>query len=210
MDTLKEAGILDNTIIIFTSDHGDMCRQHGLINKGVPLDDSARVPFIISYPAGMRQGIRVENVMSVTDFTPSLLSFCNIRPTTQYDGRDLSLLWKGEKLPEKYKDIVFMRAVTPKIKSDWDESATAMRTKWISAVTPEYKLTYSEYASDVPWLTDLKKDPDELINCYQDPAYKEIVSRLAADLKEYGEQYNDPRIKHPKIQQEILSAILKK
>ena len=158
----------------------------------------------------MRQGIRVENVMSVTDFTPSLLSFCNIRPTTQYDGRDLSLLWKGEKLPEKYKDIVFMRAVTPKIKSDWDESATAMRTKWISAVTPEYKLTYSEYASDVPWLTDLKKDPDELINCYQDPAYKEIVSRLAADLKEYGEQYNDPRIKHPKIQQEILSAILKK
>ncbi len=210
LDALKGAGILDNTIIIFTSDHGDMCRQHGLINKGVPLDDSSRVPFIISYPAGMRQGIRIENVMSVTDFTPSLLSFCNIRPTTQYDGRDLSLLWKGEKLPEKYKDIVFMRAITPKIKSDWDESATAMRTKWISAVTPEYKLTYSEYASDVPWLTDLKKDPDEIVNCYRDPAYKEIVSRLAADLKEYGEQYNDPRIKHPKIQQEILSAILKK
>ena len=99
LDALKGAGILDNTIIIFTSDHGDMCRQHGLINKGVPLDDSSRVPFIISYPAGMRQGIRIENVMSVTDFTPSLLSFCNIRPTTQYDGRDLSLLWKGEKLP---------------------------------------------------------------------------------------------------------------
>lgn len=157
MKTLQDADILSNTIIIFTSDHGDMCRQHGLINKGVPLDDSARIPFIISYPTGMRQGIRVENVMSVTDFTPSLLSFCNISSETPYDGRDLSVLWKGNKLPAQYKDIVFMRAVTHKIESDWDESATAKRTMWISAVTPDYKLTYSEYASDIPWLTDLKK-----------------------------------------------------
>jgi len=210
LSTLKEKGILDNTIIVFTSDHGDLCRQHGLINKGVPLDDSARVPFIISYPAGMREGIRVDNVMSVVDFTPSLLSFCQIQPSDQYDGRDLSPLWKGNKLPEKYNDIVFMRATTPKLKSDWDESATAKRTMWISAVTPDYKLTYSEYSSDVPWLTDLKKDPDELFNCYFDPAYKEIVSQLASNLKEYGERYNDPRIHHPKIQYEISSAILKK
>lgn len=210
LKTLEEAGIRDNTIIIFTSDHGDMCRQHGLINKGVPLDDSARVPFIICYPSGMRQGIRIENVMSVTDFTPSLLSFCNIQSTAQYDGRDLSALWKGEKLPEQYKDIVFMRAITPNIESDWDESATAMRTKWISTVTPEYKLTYSEYASDVPWLTDLQKDPDELINRYFDPAYKDIILQLTTELNEYGKQYNDPRIQHPKIQSEISSVILGK
>lgn len=208
LNALKEADLLTNTIIIFTSDHGDQCQQHGLVNKGVPLDDSARIPFIISYPAGMRQGIRVEHVMSVVDFTPSLLNFCHIRPATRYDGRDLSPLWKGEKLPEQYKDIVFMRAITPKIKSDWDESATAKRAMWISAVTPRYKLTYSEYAPDVPWLTDLKKDPDELVNCYSDPAYKAIVSQLAAELKEYGEQYHDPRIQHPKIQSEIASALV--
>lgn len=210
LKALDDAGILNNTIIVFTSDHGDMCRQHGLINKGVPLDDSARIPFIISYPAGMREGIRVENVMSVTDFTPSLLSFCNIQTQARYDGRDLSALWKGDKLPEQYKDIVFMRAVTPKIESDWDESATSMRMKWISAVTPEYKLTYSEYAPDVPWLTDLRKDPDELINRYYDSAYKEIVLQLADELKAYGEQFNDPRIFHPKIQCEINSIHLEK
>lgn len=210
LNSLRDNGILDNTIIIFTSDHGDMCRQHGLINKGVPLDDSSRVPFIISYPAGMRQGIRIEHVMSVVDFTPSLLSFCNIQPTVRYDGRDLSALWKGEKLPDIYKDIVFMRAITPKIKSDWDESELAKRAMWVSAVTPEYKLTYSEYASDVPWLTDLKNDPDELVNCYYDPTYKETVSRLATELKKYGEDYNDPRVSQSKIEQEIKSAILKK
>lgn len=210
LNSLKDNGILDNTIIVFTSDHGDMCRLHGLINKGVPLDDSARVPFIIYYPAGMRQGIRVKHVMSVADFTPSLLSFCNIQPAVEYDGRDLSALWKGEKLPEIYKDIVFMRAITPKIKSDWDESETAKRAMWVSAVTPEYKLTYSEYASDVPWLTDLKNDPDELVNCYFDPAYKEIVSRLATELKKYGEVYNDPRVDQYKIKREIQSAIFKK
>ncbi|MCC8171597.1 MAG: sulfatase [Parabacteroides sp.] len=209
LDALRQNGLLENTLVVFTSDHGDMCGQHGLINKGVPLDDSARVPFIVSYPAGMRSGLRIGHVMSVTDFTPSLLSFCGLPVPAGCDGRDLSPLWKGEKLPTSYPDIVFMRAITPKIKSDWDESATAMRTQWVSAVTPRYKLTYSEYAPDAPWLTDLEKDPDETQNRYADPDYRQIVSRLATALKAYGERYDDPRTGHPKIRKEIEEAISK-
>lgn len=204
LQVLKENKILDRTIVVFTSDHGDLCGEHGLINKGLPLDGSARVPFIISYPKGMAQGVVVKKVMSVVDFTPSLLSFCHIDPPAKYDGRDLSPLWKGEKLPSRVKDAVFMRATTPAIAGDWDESATAKRTQWVSVVTSRYKLTFSEYSSDTPWLTDLEKDPAELINCYNDPAYQRVVKKLKEEMREYGERYNDPRVQSPKIKKELL------
>lgn len=207
--TLSESGILEKTIVIFTSDHGDMCGEHGLINKNVPLDGSSRVPFIVRYPKRLKSGSKIENVMSVVDFTPSILSFCGIHSPAKFEGRNLTALWEGENLPAQYEDIVFMRSTTPVIKVEWEEPAISKRSLWISAVTPQYKLTYSENKQDIPWLTDLKKDPNELINCYQDPAYKEIVSDLARKLKFYGEKYNDPRINHPKIQQEIKLAILR-
>lgn len=204
LKVLKEKGILDHTIIVFTSDHGDLCGEHGLINKGLPLDGSARVPFIISYPKGMPQGVAVERVMSVVDFTPSLLSYCNISSPVRYEGRDLSPLWRGEKLPDSVEDAVYMRAITPLVASDWDESATAKRTQWVSVVTSRYKLTFSEFPSDEPWLTDLAKDPDELINCYHDPAYWEVVHTLKKQVWKYGTKYKDPRVQSPKIKKELL------
>lgn len=204
LQVLRENKILDNTIVIFTSDHGDLCGEHGLINKGLPLDGSARVPFVISYPKGMPQGVAVKNVMSVVDFTPSLLSYCHIESPFKYEGRDLSPLWRGEKLPDRLEDAVFMRAITPVVASDWDESATAKRTKWVSIVTSRYKLTFSEYPADTPWLTDLEKDPDELVNCYYDPAYHRVVKQLKKQIWEYGKQHKDPRVQSPKIKKELL------
>lgn len=205
IQVLIENKILDKTIIIFTSDHGDLCGEHGMVNKGVPLDGSARVPFIISYPAEMAKGLIVNHAMSVVDFTPSILSFCKIDSPIKYDGRDLSGLWSGKPLPEGVDDAVFMRAITPKIASDWDESATANRAKWISVVTPQYKLTLSENAWDAPWLSDLEKDPDELENCYGKKDYQKVVLQLKKKLFDYGTRFNDPRIKVPKIEKELKS-----
>ena len=205
LQALIENKMLDKTIIIFTSDHGDLCGEHGLVNKGVPLDGSARVPFIISYPLGMLKGVKVNHVMSVVDFTPSILSFCRIDSPITYDGRDLSDLWLGQELPEGMDDAVFMRAITPKIASDWDESATAKRAKWVSVVTPRYKLTLSENVWDAPWLIDLEKDPDELENCYEKEDYQEVVLQLKKKLLDYGTRFKDPRIKVPKIKKELKS-----
>lgn len=203
LQVLQENNLLDNTVIVFTSDHGDLCGEHGLVNKGLPLDGSARVPFIISYPAGMPKGVKISNVMSVVDFTPSVISYFGLKSPVKYEGRDLSGLWVGETLSDDLDDAVFMRSITPKVASDWDESATAKRTNWISVVTPRYKLTLSEYASDVPWLTDLEKDPGELENCYSKPAYREVVGQLKKKLSEYGKHFNDPRIEVPKIRKEL-------
>jgi len=204
LDTLRELDILDNTLIIFTSDHGDMCGQHGLVNKSVPLEDSSRVPFIVSYPKRLPSGLVNNNVVSVVDFTPSLLSFCGINTHWPYEGRDISGLWKGKKLTSAVKDQVFMRApTTTMLESDWDESRTAHRFLWVSVVTPRYKLIYSENPSDVPWLTDLSKDPDELVNCYYKSEYAKVVTELTKELVGYGKKHKDERLKNPKIKNEI-------
>lgn len=205
---LKNDDLIEKTIIVFTSDHGDMCGEHGLINKGVPLEASAKVPFIICYPKRMQQGKVVKHVMSVTDFTPSLLEFLNLQFSQNFDGRDLSSLWTGSQLPEQYKDIVFMRSITAEMMvSDWDNSATAKRELWLSAVTPRYKITYSENKEDVPWLTDLSKDSDELVNCFDNPEYNNVVKELSQQLIIYGWQYNDHRINNPNIKKAIKNAL---
>lgn len=211
LTTLDEEGLRDKTLIVFTSDHGDMCGQHGLINKGVPMDDASRIPLIISYPAGLPSGIVVEPVVSVVDFTPSLLSFCGISSSDVFDGRNLANVWNGEKLPDTEKDIIFMRApTTTMVQSDWDESRTEKRSLWVAAVTPEYKLVYSEYETDRPWLTDLRKDPQEIVNRFDDPAYRAEVIRLTRALQEYGKRYGDPRVSHPKIAAEINEVLTSK
>lgn len=208
---LKELGVREQTLIVFTSDHGDMCGQHGLINKNVPMDDASRVPFIVCYPAELPKGIKVDPVISVVDFTPSLLSVCGVETTQLFDGRMLSDLWRGKKLPDTYKDITFMRAPTDSmLPSDWDYSRVAKRSLWVAVVTSEYKLVYSENAADSPWLTDLINDPSELRNCYQDPAYKQVVIRLTEALKAYGNEQDDPRVSHPKIVAEMNKVLTSK
>lgn len=198
LKVLRDNNILDNTILVFTSDHGDLCGEHNLVNKGVPMDGSARVPFIISYPAGMAKGLKVNNVMSVVDFTPSLLSFCGMESPMKYEGRDLSDLWKGKALPDDLDDAVFMRATSTK-----RENNQVTRAKWVSIVTSRYKLTLSENPEDLPWLTDMEKDPDELINRYTDPNYKGTVVWLRKKLAEYGTRFHDPRMQNPKIKKEL-------
>ncbi|MDL2255752.1 sulfatase [Parabacteroides sp. OttesenSCG-928-K15] len=204
LTVLRENGILEKTIIIFTSDHGDLCGEHGLVNKSVPLEASAKVPFIVSYPAKMPAGKVISNMMSVVDFAPTLLSYCGIQSGQAYDGRDLSALWAGEPLPQDIKDIVFMRSTTAAMAvSDWDNAPTAKRALWLSAVTQDYKLTFSENETDQPWLTDLRNDPDELVNCFFNPEYAETVKQLAKQLNDYAVKYNDPRINTPHIRQSI-------
>lgn len=211
INRLEETGLLDKTMIIFTADHGDMCGQHGLINKSVPMDDAARVPLIVSYPALLPEGIRVEPVVSVVDFAPSLLTLLNIDTSRSFDGRELSELWKGNKLPARYADVTFMRApTTTMVESDWDESRTAKRSLWVAAVTSRYKLIFSENPGDRPWLTDLARDPDEIENRFDDPAYRPVVRRLSEALLDYGRRQQDPRVSHPKIAAELTQAITSK
>ena len=93
---LKESGILDNTIFVFTSDHGEMFGAHGRRAKNIFFDEAVRVPFLISIPDSIKQGRRSDICFSTVDIMPTLLSMMGLEIPDEVEGRDKS----GELLQE--------------------------------------------------------------------------------------------------------------
>jgi uncharacterized sulfatase len=184
---LRKNGVLDRTIVVFTADHGDMCGEHKRLNKGVPYEGSAKIPFVMYYPKKIKGGTVVNHVLTCVDFLPTVLSLMGVKTAGLEQGRDASGLLAG-KTRSGWKDIGFMRGTHD----------------WLCAVTQNHKIVYSQ--KDVPWLFDLKKDPDELTNFYEDPKYSTVVQNLAADLIAYCRKYNDLRLKDPKMGAEMEKA----
>jgi arylsulfatase A-like enzyme len=180
LDALRKNGLLDRTIVVFTADHGDLCGEHKKLNKGVPYEGSAKIPFIIYYPEKIKGGTVVNQVLTCVDFLPTVLSLMDVKTAGLEDGRDASGLFAGEILSD-WKDIGFLRGTQD----------------WLCAVTSDFKLVHSK--QDVPWLFDLKNDPDELTNFYEDPQYSAVVENLTTELIAYCKKYNDPRLEDPKM-----------
>ncbi|MEM7600988.1 MAG: sulfatase-like hydrolase/transferase, partial [Verrucomicrobiota bacterium] len=181
---MKEAGVYDNTIFIFTADHGDMRGEHHRQNKGVPLEASGKVPFVVRWPKMIPAGIQIDHAMNTTDFMPTILALCDVEGSGREQGRDLVGVFKGEKL--KTKDVTFMRGTT---KSADDSSG------WIAAVTPTHKLILS--SQDEAWLLNLEKDPDELVNAIDEPDEQETVKFLAQQLDRYKRKVKDAKLQNP-------------
>ena len=190
---LEESDLLDNTIVVFTSDHGDLLGEHHKDNKGNPYEGSAKIPFIIRYPSKLPAGLVINQALSVVDFTPTILSLMDAPGTGYEEGRDASLLFSGD-MNIDWTDIAFMRGTGSKDGTD---------DKWLSAVSDRYKIVFSPEPEDLPWLFDLQEDPDELVNFFKHPDYQEIRKEMSAHLIEYGKKMNDGRIYHPKISKEL-------
>lgn len=182
--TLKEKGLYDKTIIIFTADHGDMRGEHGRQNKGVPMEASGKIPFVIRWPEKIAAGSKIDRAINTTDFMPTILPLMKVDRSGKEEGRNLATLFEGGEV--KGTDITFMRGTT---KSQEDTKG------WIAAVTPTHKLILSD--QDDAWLLDLEKDPDELNNFVSEPDQKETVTFLAKQLKAYADRTSDPKIKNP-------------
>ncbi|MFY0608301.1 MAG: sulfatase [Cyclobacteriaceae bacterium] len=172
---LTENNLLENTIIVFTSDHGDLRAEHGRHNKGNPLEASAKIPFIVHYPAGVPKGSIVNNALNTVDFAPTILNFMQQSVPAEMVGKDFSGLLTDPATQSQFEDITFLRS-----SSD----------KWIAAVTSRYKLVLSPIED--PWLFDLEQDPDELTNYVNEASKASVIKELAQKLKDYGEAQSDP------------------
>jgi len=98
LDTVNEAGIEENTLFVFWSDHGDMLGSQGQWRKQRPWDESLLVPLLIRYPDlfGSSTGRRIEALINTPDMMPTLLSLCGIPIPPTVDGNDYTLFLKGE------------------------------------------------------------------------------------------------------------------
>lgn len=179
---LEETGKLDSTIIMMTSDHGDLCYEHDRLNKGNPYEGSARVPMLIRYPARLPKGSVYREPVGTVDVTPTLVGIADVKTDVVFQGRDLSRsLAEGVDAESK---ITFLR-----------NSGTA--ANWICAVDARYKLVLS--VDDRPWLFDAEQDPDELLNFFGRPGSELPARRLAEALQRYIVGMSDAFGKHPAI-----------
>jgi len=192
LDTLRQLNLLENTIVVFTADHGDLCGEHSRDNKGVPYEASAKIPLVLYHPAKVPAGTLVHEALSSVDFLPTVLGLLEMLTAGKEEGRDASTLFMTGQAPSDWQDIAFFRGTGSSDKN------------WLAAVTRRYKVVYSP--KDNPWLFDLEGDPDELINYYQDPAYKDILQHLAQSLLDYGQRYRDARVEEPSIRAALIVA----
>ncbi len=190
LDYLRKEKLLDNTIVVFTADHGDLCGEHGRLNKGVPYEGSAKIPFILYYPTKVPPGTVVDEALSCIDFLPTVLSLMDVETAGREQGRDASALLMGKK-PAKWDDIAFLRGTGD--------------ANWVCAVTDRYKLVYSP--KDDPWLFDLQKDPEELTNCFGDVEYEPIVRQMTAELIDYCATYEDANAANPSVKAAMAAAV---
>lgn len=195
--TLEENGMRDDTIIVFTADHGDSMGAHGLIQKQNGFYDSfARIPLLISWP-GVITARRTDELAELVDMMPTILSLAGIETPHGTQGSDLSIFLRGEKNTTKEFiviesgeaggdpippcDIPFRPA------SPWDESYfvwCAYREAWYgrgkAIRTKQWKLCV--YENGEGELYNLVADPDELQNLYTEPNHREVVSDLERTL----------------------------
>src|SRR5260370_42342995 len=100
LGALERSGTAENTIVVFTSDHGDMMRSQGLTTKLYPWDESVRVPVLLSYPRKLgRKGRRITMPFNSPDIMPTLLGLCGLRIPGGVQGSDYSGLLAGRHKP---------------------------------------------------------------------------------------------------------------
>jgi arylsulfatase A-like enzyme len=204
--TLREAGILERTFIVFTSDHGDLCGEHGRDNKGVPMEGSARIAFLLHAPGVVKPGTVVRQALGTVDFKPTILSLMGIANPTKDEGRDASALFRDGRAPADWKDVAFLRIgggsrrAAPSEDGEYTGGAG-----WLGAFSRQYKFVVSPAAP--PSLFDLEADPDELTNLFDSPAHRETVRRLGGELLAYAETFNDPHLKSAAVRADLDWAV---
>ena len=189
MTTLSETGLDTNTIVLFTSDHGDMLGSHGLRRKRKPYDESARVPGIMRWPARIPKGRIVETLFSHVDMAPTLVALAGLPVPANMQGTDLSRVARGETTAGP--DAVLLQIFVP-------FNPDQVARPWRGIVTNRH--TYARFEQE-PWvLFDRERDPGEMQNLIADPGHadlqRDLDQRLAALMQRQGDdwRFNSPEL----------------
>ncbi len=191
LQALEKSNRLDSTIIMLTSDHGDLCYEHDRLNKGNPYEGSARVPMLVRYPSHIKAGVVYKQPIGTVDMTPTLLGIAGIQSDAKFQGRDLTTQLRGVS-PLTEPQVTFLR-----------NAGTS--PQWIAAVDDRYKLVVS--VNDRPWLFDSQADPDELLNFYDRPGTQDVTQRLAARLERYATDTADAYASDAKIAESLSKCL---
>jgi choline-sulfatase len=161
--SLASAGLADNTIVIYTSDHGEMLGEHGLWWKSTLYDGAARVPLLVAWPGCTEGGLSVSQNVSLMDIGVTLLDLCEADPLPGASGRSLRCLLSGE--DASWDDTVY---------AEYAERGSNVAARMVRS--GPWKYNY--YQGQRPELFNLQQDPGEINDLWQDSDYGEVCREL--------------------------------
>ncbi|MFC1453910.1 sulfatase [Verrucomicrobiota bacterium] len=177
LSCIEDKGIRDNTIFLFTSDHGDMLGSHRKYHKQWPYDESILVPCLLRYPKKLRDSNEVNLPFNVVDIMPTLLGLADVPVPESVEGYDFTNYLTTGKVTEETPDAALFMIISPFLSSpSW-----GMR-EYRGIRTSRY--TYTRMIQG-PWmLFDNQKDPYQENNLINIPEYESIQKKLDSKLNE--------------------------
>lgn len=175
LQALEDAGQRENTLVIFTSDHGEMLGDHGLLKKGCRFYEGlAKVPLILSWPGVIPGGRNVDSLVELRDLAPTLLELAGVEQPENMTGHSLwPCLHRREPHPRTYARCEYYRALNANV-DEWDHLPGSYGTMYRRG---QYKLVvYHGYPMGE--LFDLEKDPHEYQNLWDVPEHQQLKLEL--------------------------------
>ncbi|WP_394657545.1 sulfatase-like hydrolase/transferase [Halosquirtibacter laminarini] len=175
--TLKDKGIYDNTIIVFTTDHGEYMGEHGgLLGKNNFYQNAYRIPFLIRFPKKIKPNTVINHHVTTVDFKATLASLMGVVAQKSMDGRSISPLLESEvsKMDNNYAIVC--------------RHGRNIKSAFIGIYNDEYSMCISNTGKD-HMLFDMKKDPGQLNNVYENRKYRKVKKELSNILVDHVDKY---------------------
>lgn len=181
LDFLEEHDLDENTIVVYTSDQGFYLGEHGWFDKRFMYEESLRTPLVIKYPKEIEPGTESDALVQNLDFAPTFLDYAGISAPDDMQGESFRKVLSGA--DEEWRDAVYY--------SYYAFPAIHQVKRHYGITTDRYKLIHFYYDIDEWELYDLKEDPNELNNVYDDPEYSDVQVEMHEKLKELRKKYKD-------------------
>lgn len=180
LDYLQESGLDENTIVIYTSDQGFFLGEHGWYDKRFMYEESHRMPLLISAPG--LEASNDDHMLTNADFAPTILKLAGVEVPGDVQGESFHEILTGDG-PDNWRDAVYYHY--------FEYPAVHQVKRHYGIRTEKFKLIHFYYDVDEWELYDLEKDPGEMINLAEDPAYTEIIETLKEKLYDLQKEYLD-------------------
>ena len=179
LNYLDASGLAENTVVVYTADQGFFLDEHGLYDKRFMYEEALRMPFLVRWPKRIKAGSVNRDMILNVDFAPTILDIAGTKAHEEMQGRSFLTLLNG-KTPKDWRQSMYYRYYYSHFKT---EPHYGVRTT-------THKLIYFDGIGQ--WeLFDLEKDPNEMRNVYDDPAYQDVVRELKRELQRLQKKLED-------------------
>jgi arylsulfatase A-like enzyme len=182
LDYLDETSLAKDTVVFYTSDQGFYLGDHGWFDKRFMYEESLRMPLLVRYPREVKAGSVNNDIVLNLDFGETFLDFASAPVPPDMQGRSIRKILQG-KTPKDWRKSTYYHY--------YEYPAVHSVKRHYGIRNERYKLIHFYYDIDEWELYDLKEDPREMNNIYNDPANSNLIKKLKAELKQLRKKYKD-------------------